>query len=73
MKFLALIALAIFLILAPSVALASACFNVRCDLDGQYMSQEECYWNGLHKSCKFGHTYYGASGPTHHYVMVSCE
>jgi hypothetical protein len=61
------------LILAPSTAIAEGCYNVHCELDGQYMQQEECYFNGIHKSCKFGHTYYGANGPVHHYVMVSCN
>jgi hypothetical protein len=47
--------------------------SVKCDLDGQYMSQEETYWNGLHESAKYGHDYYGPNGKVHHYVIVSCD
>jgi hypothetical protein len=46
---------------------------IKCDLDGEYMSQEETYYNGMHKSVKYGHDYYGSEGKIHHYVIVSCN
>jgi hypothetical protein len=55
------------------IALADGCSFVKCPTDGQMMMQEECYWNNLHRSCKFGHDYYGPSGKEHHYVMVACD
>lgn len=47
--------------------------SVKCDLDGQYMFQEETYFNGTHESAKYGHDYYGGNGKVHHYVIVSCD
>ena len=54
-------------------ALAYCPVSVTCSLDGQYESNEGCYWNGTHQTCKFGHTHYGANGPEHHYQMVDCN
>lgn len=47
--------------------------SVKCNLDGSYMFQEETYYNGLHKSVKYGHDYNGPDGTVHHYVIVSCD
>jgi hypothetical protein len=45
----------------------------KCDIDGQYMSVEETYINGMHISKKYGHTYQGTNGPEHHFVIVQCQ
>jgi len=58
---------------AATAATASCPISVNCSLDGAYMMNEGCYYNGLHQTCKFGHTHYGPNGPEHHYVMVDCD
>lgn len=46
---------------------------VKCKLDGEYMSQDTCYYNAGHKSCKYSHDYDGPNGTEHHYVIISCD
>ena len=67
--------LLVLAVLAATVLAAHAMCpsSVTCDLDGMYMQSEGCYWNGMHQTCKFGHTHYGPNGPEHHYVMVNCD
>ncbi|MGP8271806.1 MAG: hypothetical protein ACLQLH_17215 [Terracidiphilus sp.] len=48
-------------------------FSETCSIDGQMMMQEATYYNGIHKSVKYGHDYYGANGKEHHYVVVECD
>jgi hypothetical protein len=61
------------ILLLGVTAYASCPMMVKCSMDGQSMSQEECYMNGLHRSCKYSHDYYGPKGKEHHYVIVECN
>ncbi len=65
--------LALIVFLTVATARADCPFTVKCSIDGQDMTREQCYYNGLHKSCKFSHDYYGANGKEHHYVVVACD
>ena len=57
-----------------AVPLRASCpMGVKCSLDGEYMTEEETYYNGLHESKKYGHDYYGPNGKVHHYVIVKCD
>jgi hypothetical protein len=47
--------------------------TVTCAIDGQMMMQEATYYNGGHKSIKYGHDYYGPNGKEHHYVIIACD
>jgi hypothetical protein len=74
----ALLLVAAFLLVSGNAvkakALTSGCpASVKCDLDGMSMIEEETYYNGIHKSVKYGHDYYGANGKVHHYVIVGCD
>jgi len=63
-----------FGLLLLAVPLRASCpVTLKCDLDGQYMSEEETYVNGMHVSKKYGHDYYGPNGTVHHYVIVKCD
>ncbi len=48
-------------------------FSEICSIDGATMLQEDAYYNGIHKSVKYGHTYNGPNGQEHHYVIVACD
>ncbi|MGB6835720.1 MAG: hypothetical protein WA660_01450 [Candidatus Acidiferrales bacterium] len=62
---------ALLMLVVPAVA--NCPVMVKCSIDGEYMSQEETYWNAGHESIKYSHDYYGANGKEHHYVIVSCD
>jgi hypothetical protein len=47
--------------------------TVTCSIDGQMMMQEAAYYNGSHKSIKYGHDYYGPNGKEHHFVITACD
>lgn len=61
------------LLLLAAQSFGDCATSVKCSLDGEYMFQEESYYNGSHKSVKYGHDYYGSEGKVHHYVIVSCD
>ena len=65
--------LALIVLLGASTLRADCPMTVKCSIDGQMMNNEECYYNGLHKSCKFSHDYYGPNGKEHHYRVVTCD
>jgi hypothetical protein len=73
MKYLFLASALFFLVLAPSTAVADCAFSVSCSLDGEMMMQEQCYYNGLHKTCKFSHKPWHDGKQEYHYVLVACD
>jgi hypothetical protein len=61
------------LFLAATVRADSNCpVSVTCNIDGAIMLQEATYYNGPHKSVKYGHDYYGPNGKEHHFVIIDC-
>jgi len=57
-----------------TTAVQAACpFTVRCSLDGENMLQEECNYNGSHKTCQFGHYHMGPKGKQRHVTNVQCD
>lgn len=65
--------LAIAVLFLAVAARADCPFSVKCNLDGEMMLQEECYYNGLHKTCRFAHDHWGPNGKEHHVVNVPCD
>ena len=66
---LAFAAIALLGLMIPQ-AKASCPFTMHCELDGTMMMEEDTYYNGIHKSIKYGHTNYKGE---HHYVVVQCN
>ncbi len=65
--------LAALILCASSVRADNCPMSVKCSIDGQIMLQEQTYYDGIHKSVKYGHDYYEGGQKEHHYVIVSCD
>jgi hypothetical protein len=68
------IAVTLLVLMFITLAAKADCpLTVSCNIDGEAMSEEETYVNGMHISKKFGHTHYGPHGTEHHYQIVQCQ